>query len=1627
MKWPSIIKIKPKTVALVAIALTAVLLGRGAVGQSVNDYKAVPPLLAESAKPLIMLALSNDHQLFYKAFTDYDDLSGNGMPDTTYDNDIEYVGYFDSFKCYVYDDKLSYFSPVAYTPTRYCNRQANNQWSGNFLNWLSMTRIDQVRKVLFGGYRYNESAYSDKTILERAILPNDAHSFAKYYNGMDLPDLTPFGGQPGATGFIPIGLPSSQSGITFCNTTKDTDSTTSNSSRVNAPPLIRAVAGNYTLWNANERWQCLYTEEQHAYNNNDPGRTGINAHSTSPSMNDQATQRDGKTVGDYVARVEVCKSDLVGSESCKQYPNGNYKPVGILQRFGDTGQVEFGMMTGSYAKNKSGGVLRKDIGPMTDEINTATDGSFVTGKGGIIETINLFRIANYDYSDGTYNELDSCPWDSTSFADGTCTNWGNPFSGIMLECYRYFAGKQPNPNFDADDGAIIPGLKRITKWNDPLDKENACAQLNVIAFNASSNSYDSAGLGGFSDLNPVGGATAKSMTDKVGDGEGITGTTPAQQFFVGEHGSDNDQLCTAKAITGLGDVRGTCPDAPRLEGSYQMAGIAYHARINDIRPDLPEKQTVRTYGVTLAPTVPNMVVPVPGSDNDVVKILPACRATMTDGSEGNCGLVDFKVVENYVPTGNPNEYRGSFYVNWEDNEQGGDYDMDMYGMIRYVINSATIKVETEVVHMDASIKLGFGFVISGTTSDGFNVFSGINEYTGFDCDKCRHHDPAKSKTFTIGSSVASLLEQPLFYAAKWGGFIDKDGDGKPGLPEEWDSRVNATGALGSDGLPDTYFLATNPRHLESQLSSILVNILERTASGTSAAVVTNTGSGEGALYQALYNPRFAAADGIDSVEWVGTLNALFVDRYGYIREDNAEPFGALTDDDHIVDVYYDSVSKKTLIQRYLPGTNGELGEPVEGPVDVLNIKPIWGAREELAKVEDYALQRPYREKASKGRYILTGIDRDGDGQIGMGADVPEVFPFEASVFNPDSGNQHFRLLGLTSDDRDEAQNIVNYIRGEPIPGYRNRRIDINGDGSIKPVLLGDIVHSSPVAVGRPSSAYDLTFGDDTYRRFRQTYQNRRQMVYVGANDGKLHAFNAGFFNSAESRYELKVTNETEHPLGSEVWSYVPYNLLPHLRWLTRPDYPHVYYVDGVIKHYDVNIFPDSETHPGGWGTILVVGMRFGGGDYTLNLNGDPDGDPSNETTLRSGYVVLDITDPERPPTVLAELTHPDMGYTVAEPTLVKMRKSNQETGSYATPDINQWYLVFGSGPAGATAAGREAALQRGVSDKTAKLFVYDLKRKMLETVDTGEEKAFIGGIHTVDWTRDFIDNAVYFGSVGGSVENPTGKLHRGELGLSGNRLTISVSDLLDVADKPFSATPLTVRDRLGDYWVYSGTGRFYVVEDNLSTKKQAYYGIKEPQKEGGQLTGTRVRVADLINTTDISVFADGSIDSKSSPGTDIHLGESSVPAKTFTDVYGAVQNADGWMFDLTRYRSRNITQAVVSDQSLVFTEYEPSGLRCEPEGLGFLNAPHLQAGIPGVFAPLGTDSSSMNSAGAEEVNLGVELGYGSPSAPSVHQRGDGKKVAIVQSSTGELSTTVIHTGSVAGRRESWRELIIDWE
>ncbi len=238
---------------------------------------------------------------------------------------------------------------------------------------------------------------------------------------------------------------------------------------------------------------------------------------------------------------------------------------------------------------------------------------------------------------------------------------------------------------------------------------------------------------------------------------------------------------------------------------------------------------------------------------------------------------------------------------------------------------------------------------------------------------------------------------------------------------------------------------------------------------------------------------------------------------------------------------------------------------------------------------------------------------------------------------------------------EEAFKTIRFIRGDDtVEGYRSRAVDFDGDGLTEVWRLSDIIHSSPVLVGAPSDQYDSLYLDNTYASFRETYKNRRNVIYTGANDGMLHAFNAGFWSLADKTFSTTSPDggATAHPLGSELWAYIPRSALPHLQWLTDASYAHSYYVDGPPITFDANIFPADAAHPFGWGTVLMIGMRFGGGDIDI----DSDADGTDDTTLRSSYILLDVTNPEVPPTLLGEISHPELGFSQANRRSLKTDK-----------------------------------------------------------------------------------------------------------------------------------------------------------------------------------------------------------------------------------------------------------------------------------------------------------------------------------------------------------------------------------
>jgi type IV pilus assembly protein PilY1 len=204
-----------------------------------------------------------------------------------------------------------------------------------------------------------------------------------------------------------------------------------------------------------------------------------------------------------------------------------------------------------------------------------------------------------------------------------------------------------------------------------------------------------------------------------------------------------------------------------------------------------------------------------------------------------------------------------------------------------------------------------------------------------------------------------------------------------------------------------------------------------------------------------------------------------------------------------------------------------------------------------------------------------------------------------------------------------ADTVINYLRGQF--GFEERGSNPSASQlyRAREHVLGDIINGKPVYVKVPPFNYT----EHNYTAFKTSLASRPGAVYVAANDGMLHSFDAA--------------------TGNENWAYVPSFVLPNLKALAGDNYPnsHQYYVDGSPVVSD--IWDGSA-----WRTILVAGLNGGG----------------------KGYYALDITDPATP-TILWEYSETNLGYTYGNPLISKLIDGT-------------WIVAFTSGYNNADGVGR---------------------------------------------------------------------------------------------------------------------------------------------------------------------------------------------------------------------------------------------------------------------------------------------------------------------------------------------------
>lgn len=1299
------------------LALSAIVVMQGAMLAHANLIWPNTPLSATvSAKPLAMLVAGRDHKLFYEAYNDASDIDGNGLLDVGFKPAITYFGLFDSTLCYAYSGNSDSYSintstdratenAELFVPTATAGAlgvcSGTTEWSGNWLNYVTTSRIDALRKVLYGGYRDVDTA--TQTVLRRAYIPQDAHSWGKEYhsfatNGYDI------------TQYTPLDLPASATSRHFFgNLTGNIDrSCATLSDCSNLPPLLRIrrnVGNDKRIWEWASKERPVLADSLSS--GSFPLGTGL--------------------AENFTVRAEVCKTPF--TNECKRYPNGtsgSFKPIGLLHEYGENEAMLFGLMTGSYDKHMSGGRLRKVISSFANEVNPTT-GVLLSGSAPIVDTFNNLRIRGFNQSSATNEYWKPSPYaDSAKAAsEGQLVDWGNPIAEMLMEGARYFKGtKAPLSAFDNSGQRTIDGEVglRSATWDDPYENRPYCSRANFLVISDVNPSFDSnqvygaintfsTPISGGNDLSSLNAETYSNLITGIEAGSAASSITGLR--FIGQSGSLYDAAPTPKNVTNLASIRGLAPEEPTKQGSYYSAAVAYWAKSNGVRTltspsGASVPVTVDSYVVALSSPLPSFDIPISGDRKITIvpfaKSVSGSNIVATKGSyQPTNQIVDFYVeelVNSSGPTGkdynsavNGGLYSARFQINFEDVEQGGDHDMDAIALYEIKANvNGTVSVKVTPTYQAGGIQQNMGYVIAGTTKDGvYLVARDETTSPSYFLNVPKDRDPGYCETvtntgcnalpavgalaadiptftFTPGAAGASILKGPLWYLAKYGGYTAEDTITGPNRRQEWDAD--------NDGTPDSYFLVQNPLNLRNQLRRALENISSRAGSGGSIIANSTTLSTETLVFQATFN----------SSRWSGDLLAY-------------------------------------------PATSAGVGST-----------PMWNA---AARIPDHT-----------GRKIFYWSDA-------VGANKGREFSWG--------------VAGLSTAERaffDNDQAIFNYLRGE-----RSGEVAKQGNfrDRLDSTVLGDISHSSPA------------------------FSKETQTVFVGANDGMLHAFTT------------KALGANGFPAGSEMFAYIPSTSLPKMKALSATNYNnnHQYYVDGDIA-------VSNQTTP--TDRIYLIGLLGRGG---------------------KGMFGLDVTTPENfsANDVKWEYVNPldsDLGFMLGRPVITRIQDG-------------RLVALVGNG--------------YNSTNGSAALYVVELAtgaiiRKLVTSVSGNNGLATPGTFDTnSDGEVDFAYAGDMFGNVwkfnltdanpiNWSVDNNASPIF---VARNGSNVLQPITGPMSIAINTVQADP-----NAGKRFVFFGTGSYFLSGDPTNTSRQTLYSFID----------SNTAVSNRANMTGRAVSITGTFDGK---------------------------------------------------------------------------------------------------------------------------------------------------------------------
>ncbi|MBP3749363.1 MAG: hypothetical protein J6I35_07435 [Ruminobacter sp.] len=816
--------------------------------------------------PLVMLTVGREHNLFSEAYSDYTDIDGDGKLDIMFDPSISYFGLFDDKLCYKYQSGLTnlqnppsnsenisvgwgtytkfpgYWYPYkkAGEKTASLNMwgesrtvkvcQESDAWSGNFLNYLTSSRIDVVRKVLYGGARvYSSSKGSDlkagnavttkfykegmkgkgSSLLAHSRVIRDSHAWGKVlsdlmYDGAftvsDFTGLQNTGSAENAWFFVVASPDDSKR-------ESNDDSNTGNSFRwtstymryalvTNAGIPGRAPAKtdvNYSyIWD----WASRQTYNQDTYD----AIGSANQKKIDRTQKANGSQVlgenlfDASTLGTRNIAVVACTDEFHDNDNCMNYGTEAepiWQPTGLLQQYGQgaSPRMRFGLMTGGWESNISGGILRANIGDFNSEIRTASSGNHYAGdydfskiqcdtvasndgKGalcGIVAAFDRMNISGKQSGSvsgpngsGVYNK---CERTTTRIRNmynethGSCHDWGNPIGEILYETARYFGGKEMYVDRVtlADRSSWEENQLKMghVKATDPYPEGSStyCAKPISLLIADENISFD----GASSSNNPYAG-NGSAVEAETGAVSQEYGLSSGSYYMGGVKGVDSGMyefIPSRKQISNLNQVVGIAPAAAFAAGTYNVAGVASMYSKNPVRTsygpnDKSSDLYMSTYVVAMKPNLPQINIPITTDSGTVtVEILPFAKTPVEDDSDVCKAQFDSisrqqrivqstnQVADFYVESLNDNE--GVFRVSYEDFEYGSDYDMDWVVGYKYQVlrgASGDYYVRLMLTHEDGDPykPQHAGYVITGVENEG--VFVDIGKLSSSNSSGC---------------------------------------------------------------------------------------------------------------------------------------------------------------------------------------------------------------------------------------------------------------------------------------------------------------------------------------------------------------------------------------------------------------------------------------------------------------------------------------------------------------------------------------------------------------------------------------------------------------------------------------------------------------------------------------------------------------------------------------------------------------------------------------------------------------------------------------------------------------------------------------------------------------------------